>query len=345
MLYDNTAVQGSWTNVKSMDSLSKQYNNRIVNNVTMAMPHPGVVAAVSDHFPSMKQPQNDNSFYDDSPQGLGEYLVRASVPSPAVNVLCAELSAEEMIPMIYNQWPREYFNGTQPDANSWPNGFDLTTIPSSQSVTAVDELFGFDDVNVHPIFPKWPLPYNTVFNHTGIYGRLAVYLLAISPNNRSTICSIRATITSNCSTSYNSSVRGGSLKSVCEDQEDPPAYRNSNSGALDGVWITDWPDVASDWGLALGLNDGIADCQSANARSLTQLIPTSDALNSSMPSISEGLAVLAGNALLLSTIESPFNYGEGENYTGPRAKPKLGNQTFRAVLEVQNYAPGSTQPY
>lgn len=45
MLYDNTTVFGSWTNVYQMASLSEQYDNRIVNNVTIAMPHPGIVAA------------------------------------------------------------------------------------------------------------------------------------------------------------------------------------------------------------------------------------------------------------------------------------------------------------
>lgn len=53
-----------------------------------------------------------------SDQGLGEYSIQASVPSPGVNVLCANMSSDEMAPMVYGaQWPS--FNGTAPNATSW----------------------------------------------------------------------------------------------------------------------------------------------------------------------------------------------------------------------------------
>lgn len=52
-----------------------------------------------------------------SHQGLGEYSIQASVPSPGVNVLCANMSSAEMAPMVYATWPS--FNGTVPNATSW----------------------------------------------------------------------------------------------------------------------------------------------------------------------------------------------------------------------------------
>ncbi len=59
MLYDNTTLKGSWTNVQNMSQLSEQYQ-RIVHNVTMAMPHVGVVAAAMDPINGIIQPSDLN---------------------------------------------------------------------------------------------------------------------------------------------------------------------------------------------------------------------------------------------------------------------------------------------
>lgn len=325
-----------------MPSLSEHHQNRILNNVSMAMPHSGIVAAAGDHFKDLQQSEDADYIRDSLLIGFGDYYIHASVPSPMVNVLCAELTAQELIPMIYNQWPSDYFNGTEPDVKNWPDDFDLT-MPSSQTITAVDDLFGFDENNTHPIFPKRPLENNTVFNSTTGWGPRSVYLLAISPQNTSTLCSIRAAVVSNCSTHYSSSASGAFLWSDCENPKDPLVYRRSDPEGLDGEWSQDWANLAHEWGIALGLNDGIADCQSANARSLTRLIPTSDALDPLLPSISEALAVLAGNTLLLSAIGSPLAYGG--NYTGPLGKPNSRDQYCSANTVLQTYASGGTQPW
>jgi len=57
MLYDNTTIQGSWINVQNMADLSTQYN-RIVNNVSMALPHSGVFAAARDPINNIVQPED-----------------------------------------------------------------------------------------------------------------------------------------------------------------------------------------------------------------------------------------------------------------------------------------------
>ena len=56
-------------------------------------------------------------FYLTSDQGLGEYTVQASVPSPVVNVLCAGMNIDEMAPMVYTKWTS--FNGTVPNGTNW----------------------------------------------------------------------------------------------------------------------------------------------------------------------------------------------------------------------------------
>ena len=64
MLYDNTTVRGSWINVTNMTTTSST-NSRIVNEVTMAMPHSGVVAAASDELNDITQPHDVNVCMDD----------------------------------------------------------------------------------------------------------------------------------------------------------------------------------------------------------------------------------------------------------------------------------------
>lgn len=62
MLYDNTTVQGSWIDVQNMTELSKKYSpdgyDRIVLNITMAMPHTGVFSAMRDPVNNIMQPQD-----------------------------------------------------------------------------------------------------------------------------------------------------------------------------------------------------------------------------------------------------------------------------------------------
>ena len=59
MLYDNTTVEGTWlsTEKNNMTTLSGDFRRK-VNNVTMAMPHSGVVAAAKDARNSIAQPQD-----------------------------------------------------------------------------------------------------------------------------------------------------------------------------------------------------------------------------------------------------------------------------------------------
>lgn len=59
MLYGNTTIEGSWMNVQDMAADSKSFG-RIINNVTMAMPHAGVLAAARDPSNNIIQPMDLN---------------------------------------------------------------------------------------------------------------------------------------------------------------------------------------------------------------------------------------------------------------------------------------------
>ena len=217
--------------------------------------------------------------------------------------MCANMSSDELAPMVFTEWPSEHHNGISLNVTSWPDGFNLTT-PESLIHTAVDDLFGFDDSETHPIFSNFPQKYNIVLNVSRFYGHESIYLLASSPNGTYTMCSMRVALSPDCFTEYNASMSGGSLASHCGDQ--PLTYSKSKPNAPNGSWEKDWKDVASEWGLGLSLNAGITDGNSAISRLLSELIPTTNRLEPILPSISEALAVLAGCTLILSSLDSPF---------------------------------------
>ena len=217
--------------------------------------------------------------------------------------MCASMSRDDMAPMVFTEWPPEYRNGTSLNVTGWPNDYNLTT-PSSLTNTVVDDLFGFDDQETHPIFAKLPQPNNTILNISNTYGHESIYLLASSANSTYTMCSMRVAQSPDCFTEYNASMSGGSLTSYCGNYS--LAYSKSRPEAPNGFWEKDWKDVATEWGLGLSLNAGISDANSAIARLLTQLIPETNALDPKLPSISEALAVLAGCTLILSSQGAPF---------------------------------------
>ena len=257
------------------------------------------------------------------------------------------MTKEDLRPMVYMEWPN-----AKPvfDASAYPPGppFIPNYGPDEWlNTTSVDDLFGFGKKygRRHPIFPKLPIPYNTVLNTTGWYAD-SIYLLGTSANKDShVLCSLRATQYPNCSTEYHASLSGGSLRAYCDD--DPKnlrPYRLSHAEAPVGFVETDWKNIASEWGSTLSLNNGITDGAAANARLLMQLIPTTPALDPSLPSIAEALAVLAGCTLLVSAQDAPFIHYWNYSTTVPTlAEPQ--HQAFKATLQTQDYASGGAQPW
>ncbi|KAL8727732.1 MAG: hypothetical protein Q9166_005845 [cf. Caloplaca sp. 2 TL-2023] len=339
MLYDNTTIEGRWIHKENMTETSHKYSpdgyKRIVTNVTMAMPHAGVFSATREPINDIMQPQDLN--------GLGEYIVQASVPSPVINVLCASMREEELAPMVFSKWPLG--NGTAANLTGWPIGFGIPFWPDWLNSTSVDDLFGFGEKygRRHPVFPKLPITYNTVLNTTGWFTD-SIYLLATSATREYTMCSLRASLTTHCSTQYHASLSGGFMDAHCEDPKDDLAYGKSYGNATDGVINKDWAAVATDWATALSLNSGISDGAASNARLLSQLIPTTQALDPSLPSIAEALAVLSGCTLLLSSTDTPFiHFWNYSTTVSTLAEPQY--QAFRATLRTRDYASGGTQKW
>ncbi|KAK5732170.1 hypothetical protein LTR17_010747 [Elasticomyces elasticus] len=328
MLFDNTTITAPWIEQTNVTALSETHG-LIINNVSMAMPHPGVIQAAIDPINKIMQPGDLD--------GLGTYNIRASVPSPVVHVLCATLTETQLQPYVHSLWK----NGTVPVNSSDPY----------LGGTAFDDIFGWGAAygvkKWPPVFVELPIDFNTIINVSSVYGRDSIYLLGKSETpDTYALCQLKASLTPDCWTSYNASSSGAMLEAVCfEDSDDHLEYHYSqpDAGRGNDTISLDWPNIASEWGNSLALNDGTVKGNGSNSRLLTQLILAEAKLNPALPSMAEALAVMAGCTLLSSAIDSPFV--EFWNYTSPILKAGGQRQIFNASIRAQQYASGGTAPY
>ena len=268
------------------------------------MPHSGVFEAAHHPRNNILQPEELNS--------EGTYSLKASVPSPVMNVLCVNMDKDELAPIVYDAWNEEVVNIT-----SWK---DLMNNATTTNKTKVDEIFEWNSearVNYPPVFPKYPKPFNTVMNHTSSpWGRAAIYLLGQGGADEGanmtgifSLCKIDVSITPECTSQYTAMAGGGTMEALCEEKADDMAYSKHHP---DAQWITsvpNWRDIGFDWSNALSLQTGIMDGDASNSRLLTQLMlnPTNTDpdkfqvdLSPALPSMGEALAVMSGCTLLKS---------------------------------------------
>ncbi|KAI5262790.1 hypothetical protein E4T47_09198 [Aureobasidium subglaciale] len=140
MIFENTTVKAPWVDLEYSDVIanSDKYR-RIINNVTLALPHAGVPGASWDAINHVLQPGDLD--------GQGVYQLQASVPSPAVNVLCAQMTKEDLSPIVYTEWNNNILNATQ-----WPTGEQMAFYQPGTEVngtylnnTVVDDAFGWGE--------------------------------------------------------------------------------------------------------------------------------------------------------------------------------------------------------
>ena len=160
MMYDNTTVTGSWVATEYSD-VAKAYaqHGRIVNNVSLSMPHAGIFAAARHADNSILQP--------DDLGGIGQYVMQASVVSPSVNVLCANAMESELAPIVWATWPGSNMTNTthlnyntSPPAN-WADGIPQTGGGTYLNSTALDDIFEWGEKfqRYPPVFPMVsPIP-------------------------------------------------------------------------------------------------------------------------------------------------------------------------------------------
>ncbi|OQO09097.1 hypothetical protein B0A48_05988 [Cryoendolithus antarcticus] len=343
LLHDNTTIIAPWIEQEFANNMTALYkeHNIIVLNVSMAMPHVGVISAAIDSINGIMQPEDLD--------GLGIYRIKASLPSPVVHVLCATLTEEQLLPLTLSAWE----NATSPDS-LMPSGFNASD--PYLGGTKLDAIFGwgeaYGEFKWPPVFPKLPIGYNTIINETtGIpYGRDAVYLVGNSTAiMRATgeiaypLCQVRVSQTPICYTTYNASSSGASMEAIC-GTNDPLQYNHSLGNATSGNFSLnkDWPNIASMWIKSISLDGGLVDANGSNSRLLNQLVTLDSKLNLALPSISEALAVMAGYTLLQSTKDTPFV--EFWNYSALSIEPGQ-YQYFNASIQAQQYQSGGNVPY
>ncbi|KAJ5893937.1 hypothetical protein N7495_005628 [Penicillium taxi] len=343
-LWDNTTITGSWIEIQNMTEQSDNYG-RMVNNITMAFPHGGIPIAAMDSKNEIRQPQDAS--------GEGKYNIEASVPSPAVNVLCVGMSKSDLDPLVYSSWPNANFNAT-----TWSEDppDDIPPMPSWLNRTNVDSIFGFGEKYGQrpPVFGTFPEANNTILNTTGVSPANAIYLIgkpSVS-NPEYVMCAIRAKLTGVCSTKYDAASSGASLSTNCENVTNKLQYDLNEANFIEGWWASDWKNVAADWGIALSLGSGITTSQASNDRLLMQMMPAHNnatdtySLDPYLPSVAEALAVMAGSTLILSTLNSPFvqgwNYSEADGSDCDMLSTPT-YQHFTASLQAMSYSSGGTQ--
>ncbi|KIW01272.1 uncharacterized protein PV09_07311 [Verruconis gallopava] len=338
---ETIAVNATWINVIDTAKVSKEFN-RTINNVTLAFPHAGVVSAGYDSVNRILQPTDLN--------GEGIYNIRAAVPSPYINVLCANFEQSEYEDFVYQTMPGVTLNQTRDFANlsTWwyVAGVDwkrFTSFPIGNN--SLDKVFGWQEPEDRPAFYKFPIDFNTLLNNTRpVYQRDSIYLLGKGDSNKSPdyfMCKIKAGMTPFCSTQYQATANGGSLAAHCEDPDDKLQYIRANSSRTTTTSF-DWYDVGVQAVTALSLGTGVSDGAASNSRLLTQLMLTDQALNPALPSPAEALSVLVGCTLLMGAVDTPFV--EYWNYTVPSLSQGV-YQYFNASVRAQEYASGGTADY
>jgi hypothetical protein len=325
-------------------SISTAKYNRIINNITASMPHANVFSAAHDPKNGILQPEDL--------AGLGEYSIRASVVSPSVNVLCVNMDQTELKPLVYILFPNPIPHGSDIPGQQpgYQEGVQLLPGKSYLNSTVVDDIFewGATYGRQPPIFPTLPLDFNSLVNIT-VPDSDSIYMLIKSSTIQNyTMCQVRSFLSPNCSTRYNvSGTSEGSLSTNCEDANDHDAYDRSVPNPPI-VKSSDWRNVASQWALSLSLNDGTVNANSSTARLLSQLILTTPTwsgvmqLSPLMPSISEALAVMVGNTLLLSTTGA--TYYHYWDYQATILDPGT-YLPFNASLSSQQYTSGVLQKW
>ncbi|KAF5693066.1 hypothetical protein FDENT_2326 [Fusarium denticulatum] len=354
LLHDNTTLYSSWIETEHGDVEAHfEETGRIINNVTLALPHPGVYGASKLKVNGILQP--------DDLAGVGEYTVRAGVVSPSVNVLCVDMDKKELAPLVYTTWPNAKVNdtdipGQKTGWSGWtgevPQPLDGKNKDYYLNRTDVDDIFRWGPKYERrpPVFQMYPFDFNLLTNAT-VYAADAIYTLGKSPESKNyTVCQLRSWVSPNCSTEFNiSGIAGASMKAHCEDDGDENAYRRSFPS--DQGWSApslDWKWLADQWRLSMDLNGGSVNNNASNARILTQLSLHEPKMPASYPSLAEALAVYSSSLIMISAIDTPFrHYWDQDPDAYPENLiPAPGfPQPFNASLITQEYTSGHTQSW
>ncbi|EWC44229.1 hypothetical protein DRE_01055 [Drechslerella stenobrocha 248] len=278
----NERYYGVWLDANGSDGL---------NNVTLAMPHGGVVPSVRNvTLNGLVQPEAQSDF--------GNIDITASVVSPAINVLCYRLTATTA------QWFFASNSSSQRSGTLDPEVqriFNFDPDPLQAKTTAADDLY------LAPLFVSNPPAFNMAIFSSAGYSDPSMYTLTTANTTSPgyTLCALRSLLTPRCSTTYTSATGGGNVTVNCQP-DSPSALSRLLPGALD-VYQAQFKDISTQLSYALSLN-----AKDAAISRILGIFATSPApgFNPSLPSVAEAFAILYANAVVLSSVGAQFGTSE-----------------------------------
>lgn len=300
---------------------------------------------------------------------MGSYNVSASVISPAVNVLCVNMSADELAPLVYTAWPNATSNSTGVGNQTvgWSGWAAEVPVwnashPSEQWLnrTVVDDVFhwGSRYQRRPPVFQLYPKELNTVVNNPDANATDAIYILSTSNKTHEyTLCGLQSWPAIQCSTRFNvSGTASMAMSADCAQDVDyypenatrftsnPDSYVHTMSPGSTFALQDDWRRMAWLWAVSTNLNGGVDNANASDARILTELALAEPQLGGGLPSLAEALAAMVANTLVTASVNTPFaHYWDYDVAGGILPEPAM--VSFRARVRSQEYASWHTEPW
>ncbi|KAI4592344.1 hypothetical protein KJ359_011283 [Pestalotiopsis sp. 9143b] len=281
----NTTLQSAWVQTDEFPTVA-EVDGRLINNVTLAMPHAGLVSMYSHAYngeENIRQPGSDADF--------GEYDVVASVVSPSINVLCATAQESEVKPLLGEKDDKAKESPLD-DVFLWGKKHNGRYRPTFETV-APDYQFVTD-------------PRDTIDGADSIYT-----MGKAGGSSEYTVCQLRSILTTNCVSRFQVTNSSGSITAYCGQDVTARGFRSYKEVydmREDSFDVPAWRDLAVQWNIALGLNNGVINASSANVRLLSGTILSKPELQRNVPSLAEMLAVFASPLLVDSSLGATYSH-------------------------------------
>ncbi|OCK94764.1 uncharacterized protein K441DRAFT_677298 [Cenococcum geophilum 1.58] len=334
-------LNSSWVQSINMQDTFDKFG-RVVDNVTLALPHPGVLHAARSSTKSIPQPGEFDG-------GVGRYKLQASVPSPFLNVLCASADRDEIGGLVYQYQVLQNKGSMNVTADLksegsdtyFVNAFDWDKFASVK--TPLDGIFDWSEnktrpnTHLHIKRTIWPDVYNN-------YGRDSIYLLGnsnITPKNYF-VCSMQAGLLADCSTELAVAGNASVMTAHCADKNNKMSYHKRDTSKVDTISL-DWVAVGSLAATSVGLNLGELDSTGDNPSFMSRLMLTNASLQPAQPSLAEALGAILMPSLLLAAQGSPFSIPDppSKNFTTTPGTP----ESFPAQLHPALFVSGGDAIY
>ncbi|KAF2821931.1 hypothetical protein CC86DRAFT_448407 [Ophiobolus disseminans] len=223
VLNSSITVLASWLDNRNVRSKSDNLG-RIINNVTVTIPHRGIPMSSRNSRNHILQPEDLSN--------AGSYSITAGVVMLVLSVLCVNANRSELELIVYQTWP----NALNTSSEEWSK-LANTQVFAINNLAELDTTFQRQDVvDVEPIFLRYPetvltvvFANNTEVIITNVLGYLLGRTLETGPGSVEgyLLCSHQSGRTASCSTRYDVSSSGQSLEALC----DTNAMRNAQSHA------------------------------------------------------------------------------------------------------------------